>query len=378
MVVEAGIPDRVVSVFYRGWAEVDVRRGNLLDERTQGVGLREPRDLVAELEVLENVLYVGREAVEVGLEVGPELLPARAGPEVAQGELRGVVEGLTRRLPEGRVLLDDAGLVEHRLHLEHVRLTVHQHRVQPAQHRHRQDDVPVLAAHVEVSEDVVGDPPDVVRDPVQVAVTHMRMIGPGRPRRDVKGGVKRPRWRRKTRPSGSGSKFLTAAWRGETAGSRSGRVLAGFLAVFEARAVAVQLEDVDVMGQPVEPRASQPFGAEDLGPFVEGQIRGHARRGLLVALGEDLEQQLGAGLRQRDVAELVHDQYILRDELLLHAQQALVIPGLEQVVHQRGGGGEAHPRAFLTGRQPQRQRQMRLARAGVAQRQHVLSPVEIR
>ena len=77
----------------------------------------------------------------------------------------------------------------------------------------------------------------------------------------------RPRWRRKTRPSGSGSKFLTAAWRGETSGSRSGRVLAGFLAVFEAIAVAVQLEDVDVMGQPVEQRASQPFGAEDLGYY---------------------------------------------------------------------------------------------------------------
>ena len=122
---------------YRGGAQVDVGRGELLDERTQGVGLREPRDLVTELEVLENVLHVGREAVEVGLEVGPELLPARAGPEVAQGELRGVVEGLSRRLPEGRVLLDDAGLVEHRLHLEHVRLAVHQHRVQPAQHRHR-------------------------------------------------------------------------------------------------------------------------------------------------------------------------------------------------------------------------------------------------
>ena len=32
-------------------------------------------------------------------------------------------------------------------------------------------------------------------------------------------------------------------------------MLAGFLAVFEAIAVAVQLEDVDVMGQPVEQRA---------------------------------------------------------------------------------------------------------------------------
>ena len=53
-------------------------------------------------------------------------------------------------------------------------LAVLEHRVQPAQHDHRQDDVAVLAADVEVAEDVVGDPPDVVRDPVQVAVTHMQ------------------------------------------------------------------------------------------------------------------------------------------------------------------------------------------------------------
>ena len=48
------------------------------------------------------------------------------------------------------------------------------HRVQPAQDDHRQNDVAVLAADVQVTEDVVGDPPDVVRDPVKVAVTHMR------------------------------------------------------------------------------------------------------------------------------------------------------------------------------------------------------------
>ena len=80
----------------------------------------------------------------------------------------------------------------------------------------------------------------------------------------------RPPWRRKTRPSGSGSECLKAAARGEASGCRSGRGLAGFLAVFEAIALAVQLQDVDVMRQPIEQRARQPFGAEDLGPFVEG------------------------------------------------------------------------------------------------------------
>ena len=62
----------------------------------------------------------------------------------------------------------------------------------------------------------------------------------------------RPRWRRNTRPSGSGSELLKVASRGEASGSRGGSVVAGFLAVFEAITVAVQLQDVDVMGQPVE------------------------------------------------------------------------------------------------------------------------------
>ena len=53
----------------------------------------------------------------------------------------------------------------------------------------------------------------------------------------------------------------------ERSGCRSGRGLAGLLAVFEAVAVAVELEDVDVMGQPVEQRAGEAFGPEDLGPF---------------------------------------------------------------------------------------------------------------
>ena len=63
--------------------------------------LRESRDLVAELEVVEDVLHVRREAVEVGLEVGLELLLAGAGPQVAQRELRGVVEGLAGGLRGG-------------------------------------------------------------------------------------------------------------------------------------------------------------------------------------------------------------------------------------------------------------------------------------
>ena len=61
--------------------EVDVGSRELLDQRAEGVGLRKARDLVAELEVVEDVLHIRGEAIEVGLEVRLELLLAGAGLE---------------------------------------------------------------------------------------------------------------------------------------------------------------------------------------------------------------------------------------------------------------------------------------------------------
>ncbi len=60
----------------------------------------------------------------------------------------------------------------------------------------------------------------------------------------------------------------------------------------QAVALAVHLEDVDVVGQPVEQRAGEPFGAEDARPLVERQVAGDQDRAALVAPAEGLEQQL--------------------------------------------------------------------------------------
>ena len=174
VVVEAGVPDRAVGYVHRDRAQVDVGRGQLFDQGAEGVGAGQPRYLVAELEAFEDVLDVGREPVEPIPEVVLELLGIAAGPQVAEGELRGVVEGLSGDLPKGGVLLDDAGLVEGGLHLQDRLLALLKHRVEPAQHGHGKDHVAVLAAHVQVAQDVVGDAPDVVRDPVEVAVAHVR------------------------------------------------------------------------------------------------------------------------------------------------------------------------------------------------------------
>ena len=45
-------------------------------------------------------------------------------------------------------------------------------------------------------------------------------------------------------------------------------------ALAKAIAVAIHLEDADVVRQPVEQRAGQALGTEGICPFVEGQIAG--------------------------------------------------------------------------------------------------------
>jgi hypothetical protein len=83
----------------------------------------------------------------------------------------------------------------------------------------------------------------------------------------------------------------------------------------------------------------------------------------LVALGDQLEQQLCAGLRQRHEAELVDDQELVAGHLLLQAQQPALVAGLHQLLHERGCGGEACGEALLAGGQAQAESCVRLAGA---------------
>src|SRR5215831_31126 len=132
------------------------------------------------------------------------------------------------------------------------------------------------------------------------------------------------------------------------------------LALFEAIAVAVHFEDMDVVGEPIEQCAGQSLGPEHAGPFVERQIGGDNDRRALVTLAEDLEQQLRAGCRQRHIAELVDDQQLVGRQLALEAEQSPLVSGLNQLVYHGGRSGEADRQALLTGRQPQPESNVRL------------------
>ena len=172
VVVEAGMPERAVQLTHFVGAEVDRRVEELFDQGAEGIGLGEPRDLVAELELLQDVLDVRREAVEVVNEVGPQLLRVGSGPKVTQGEGRGVIEVLPGLITQRLVLVPDACLIESRLHPHDRGLAGLQGRVQPAQHRHRQDDVAVFAPGIEVAQYVIGDVPDETDEPAQLIVLH--------------------------------------------------------------------------------------------------------------------------------------------------------------------------------------------------------------
>ena len=98
VVVQPGVPHRVVGVQDRFGAEVDLWSEEPVYDSAQYVAVRELPYLVAKLELVQDVLDIGGEAVQVGVEVVPELLlccPGRQIPELEGGR---VVEGHARRL----------------------------------------------------------------------------------------------------------------------------------------------------------------------------------------------------------------------------------------------------------------------------------------
>ena len=116
------------------------------------------------LKLLQDLLDVGREAVEVRLEVGPQLLLPPPGCKVAQPEGRRIVEGFAGRLAQCPVLVRNAGVIQRGLHAEYRVLRRFQNRVKPANDSHGQDDVAVLTPDVNVAQHVVRDTPDEAAD----------------------------------------------------------------------------------------------------------------------------------------------------------------------------------------------------------------------
>lgn len=81
--------------------------------------------------------------------------------------------------------------------------------------------------------------------------------------------------------------------------------------------LAVHLEGVDAICEPVEECAGETIFSECGFPLVRGQVRGDDGRAALVALPHQFEEQLDPSLREGHEAEFVDDQQLLASELTL-------------------------------------------------------------
>ena len=86
-------------------------------------------------------------------------------------------------------------------------------------------------------------------------------------------------------------------------------------------AVAVHLQDVDVVGEPVQQRDGEALRTKHFGPFVEGEVGGDQDGAPLVALAEDFEEQFRPGGGQGDETQLIDGQQV---------EQPSFVPGLQR------------------------------------------------
>ena len=118
------------------------------------------------------------------------------------------------------------------------------------------------------------------------------------------------------------------------------------------------------MGESVEQRGGHLGVAEDGRPFAEGQVGGDDDRGPLVEPADEMEQQLPAGLREGQVAELVEDDEVEPGQVLGDAALlAGAVLGLE-LVDEIDDVEEAAARTVADQRPGNRDGQVRLAGAG--------------
>jgi len=126
---------------------------------------------------------------------------------------------------------------------------------------------------------------------------------------------------------------------------------------------------VRLVGEPVEHGLAEPGVGKDLRPLGEGQVGGDDHGGLFRPLGDDLEEQFGGHFCQRHITEFIDNDQFNAGPTGQHAAQALFPLRFDQLVDQRGGGGEAHSPPLTAGGDGQAGSEMTFASAGVPDQQ---------
>src|SRR5690242_3718056 len=110
----------------------------------------------------------------------------------------------------------------------------------------------------------------------------------------------------------------------------------------EAVALAVQEQDVAAMHQPIQQGRGHALMAKHLRPMGEIEVRGQRHTGALVAIREELEEQLSRRLREGQIAQFVDQDERVLAVLRQQLGQAQLLLRHFQLVGQRGRGTKEH------------------------------------
>ena len=144
--------------------------------------------------------------------------------------------------------------------------------------------------------------------------------------------------------------------------------------VFEPVAGAFEGDDFGVVDDAVDHGRGDDLVAEDVSPAGEGQVLGQDQRGVLVAGGDELEEQVRGVLLERDVADLVDDDQSVAAQPDEFLGQPPALVGRLEPGDPVDGGGEQHPVAELGGRDARAGREVGFAGAGRAEQDDVAAP----
>jgi hypothetical protein len=142
-------------------------------------------------------------------------------------------------------------------------------------------------------------------------------------------------------------------------------------AVSEAPAFVSSLHDIAVMREAIEECGGHLRIAEDARPFAERQVRRDDNRGPLVETADQVEQQLSAGLGKGQIAEFVKDDEVESCEIVRETSLTTSPPFGFQPIDEIDGGEEAPARSCSYTASRDVNGQMRLARAGAANKNDV-------
>jgi len=131
------------------------------------------------------------------------------------------------------------------------------------------------------------------------------------------------------------------------------------------------------VSEPVKQCTGESLGAKYLGPFLEGQVGGHHEAVMLIGAADDLKEQLGPGLGERDVSQFIDDQEMKSLELFVQSLKPFFLSALHELSDQVGGCIESNVSSLGTRRKRQGTDQMRFTGSRVPDEQHVFSLIEV-